>query len=585
MDSVPQLLQRAQESFNNKKYDEAIEDLNRVLRIDGANHEALYFLGVIQFTIGNAPKAAGHFQRAVEIKGDDPKYVFNYASTLFETGRYSDALKQFRRVLDLKPDHIPALNKCCVIVGMMGNSTLAERIAKSIIEKDTAFVEAYNNLGNAYKDQGRIQEAVASYRKALALKPDFATAASNLLLCLNYSSLDPQTVFEEHKQWEKRLAPLTASKPRLSSGALHGKKQIHVGYVSPDFRIHSVGYFLEPVIAHHDTTRFKIFCYADVACSDKTTEQIKNRASVWRSIYAIEDRHVIDMIKADGIDILVDLAGHSGNNRLPLFLHKPAPVQVTYLGYPNTTGISAMDYRLTDALADPQGADRYHTEKLYRLPGCFLCYKPPENAPAISEAPVLKNGYVTFGSFNNLPKINNEIIGVWAEILDKTPGSKLIIKTKPFNDRTVMQQYENLFMQRGIDPQRLQCVGHSPSKEEHLGWYNSIDIALDTFPYNGTTTTCEALFMGVPVVTLAGSVHAGRVGASILSRVGLPELTGFGKKEYVAIASNLGSDSAFLSETRKSLRKQVLHAPLCDAASFTVALENAYKDMIEIFRN
>ena len=227
MISIPEILQRAHESFNNKKYNEAIEYLNKVLEIDQANDAAHHTLGVIELKSGNALRATEHFLRAVEIKGNDPKYVYNYAAALFELGRYSDSLKQFKRVLDLKPDYVPALNKCCVIVGMMGNVTLSERIAKSIIEKEPSFVEAYNNLGNAYKDQGKIEEALACYKKALELKPDFTTAASNLLLCLNYSRHDPQAVFEEHKQWEKRLIPLSPSKPRSSPITLNDKKRIH----------------------------------------------------------------------------------------------------------------------------------------------------------------------------------------------------------------------------------------------------------------------------------------------------------------------------------------------------------------------
>ncbi len=585
MNSVSQLLKSAQNAINKKLFNEAEKLLNEALKIDPQNADILHCLGITAFSSGRINNAIEHFRIAAEKKEDDPKILYNYASALLETGCYSDALKIFSKVLNLKPDYIPALNKSCSIVGIMGNLKLAEKICKSIIDKDPSFVEAYNNLGNAYKDQGKIEEAIKCYRKALEVKPDFTTAASNLLLCLNYSvDKDPQTIFNEHLKWKKRIITTKSLKISIPQPSIRTKPQIHIGYISADFRMHSVGYFIKPIIENHNKKKFKVFCYADIASPDSTTERIKRNTSAWRSIYNLQDNQVIDMIIEDEIDILVDLAGHSGNNRLPIFLYKPAPIQVTYLGYPNTTGLYTMDYRLTDEYADPEDQDEFYTEKLHRLPGSFLCYRPPDNVPQIEELPALKNGYVTFGSFNNLPKVNVNTIKVWAEILKAVPESKLIIKTKPFNDTEVVGSYKNQFIKRGIEGERLLFHGHSPSAKEHLSWYNRIDIALDTFPYNGTTTTCEALLMGVPVVTLAGSQHAGRVGNSILSSVGLPEMTAHDTHYYIKIASTLANDVRGLSELRRGLRDALLKSPLCDGVRFTRALEKAYKEMYNYFR-
>jgi len=284
------------------------------------------------------------------------------------------------------------------------------------------------------------------------------------------------------------------------------------------------------------------------------------------------------MIKNDGIDILVDLMGHSGDNRLSIFLNKPAPIQVTYLGYPNTTGLSTMDYRITDGWADPEGEDKYYTEELYRLPEGFLCYKPPDCVPYIEETPVKKNGYITFGSFNNLAKLSAETISVWSEIVKTIPGSKLVIKNKPFNDKNVINNYCKLFTSQGIDRDRLFLKGHSSSIEAHLSEYNNIDIALDTFPYNGTTTTCEALLMGTPVITLPGSRHAGRVGGSILSQVGLTELIANNRENYIGTAIRLSKDIQYIKKLNQILQRN-FQSLLCNGPAFTRSLETAYQDM------
>jgi len=462
---------------------------------------------------------------------------------------------------------------------VMGKVKIAEDAARKIIEIDPSHADPHINLGNSLKDQGRIEEAIDSYNNALKIQPDNTIARSNMLLCLNYSDIDPGTLFEEHKKWDEsvrqKIVPLNYSDRRIEPD----KTPLRVGYVSAYFKTHSIAYYLETILEHHDRSQFEIFCYADIPNPDPVTVRIKKLPVTWRPIHEKTDGLVADLIIKDKIDILVDLAGHAGNKRLPLFLNKLAPVQITYIGYPNTTGLSTMDYRLTDGLADPGSQDRYYTEKLYRLPGCFLCYKPPITTPPVAEPPAIKNGYITFGSFNNLPKISSGTIHAWTHILKAVPHSKLMIKTKPFNDNDTIKRYENFFINKGIERSRLLFKGYSSSLDKHLQSYNEIDIGLDTFPYNGTTTTCEALWMGVPVVTLAGEKHAGRVGVSLLMCIGLSGMVAENSERYIALASFMASDVQQLSKLRKSLRSAIAQSPLCDGKTFTRKLEDAYGDM------
>jgi len=577
--SISQLLQAAQRACKENKFDRSREYCQQILDSNPNHAEAQCLLGTIAFQTGNIQTSLQHFKAAVDNKNDDPKMLFNYASVLLEIGHFSDALKLFSTVCKLQPDNLYAMNKCAVILGNMGNLGQAKELCRLILSKDPSYIDAYINLGNIYKASGLVDNAHSYYKKALALNPGNKLAASNLLLCLNYSNKEPEEIFKEHLDYERRFKHLLKGNEASSYKRDSKKCKINIGYISGDFRIHSVGYFIEPIIENHDTEKFNLFCYSDLASPDETTARIRNNVSTWRSIYNLHDDAVFSMIRKDEIDILVDLAGHSGDNRLTLFLRKPAPVQVTYLGYPNTTGLSTMDYRLTDSRADPEGCDRFYTEKLIRLPDSFLCYRPPDIVPPVQPAPAVKNGSITFGSFNNLSKINDYTIKVWADLLRAVPDSKLFLKTKPFNDRDTRNRYQDLFIQRGIAPDKLLLKGHSYSTEEHLNEYSSVDIALDTFPYNGTTTTFEALLMGVPTITPAGKCHAGRVGVSIITTLDMAEMIAQSDNEYINIAAALAKDISTLSEIRQHLRNKLLHSRLCDGKKFTQNLEKLYFEM------
>jgi protein O-GlcNAc transferase len=306
---------------------------------------------------------------------------------------------------------------------------------------------------------------------------------------------------------------------------------------------------------------------------------LEGLAHHWRNIANLTDHQVEAMVRADGIDILVDLAGHTCGGRLRLFALKPAPVQVNWLGYPDTTGLDMMDYRFTDELADPAGSDQFYAESLVRLPGCFTCYKPLADAPEVASLPALKNGYVTFGSFNNLPKMNAKVVALWAEVLEAVPNSRLFIKSPPLTDLATRERYYELFGQVGINRERLELIGHTATQSDHMDLYKCLDIGLDTFPYNGTTTTCEALWMGVPLVTLEGTRHAGRVGVSLLNAVGMPDFIAKNTSDYVALAANLSSDLPKLAKLRAELRGCLTVSQLCNGKSFASKVEDAYRQM------
>jgi predicted O-linked N-acetylglucosamine transferase (SPINDLY family) len=417
----------------------------------------------------------------------------------------------------------------------------------------------------------------------MELKPDLPKYFSNLLLTMNYNPrYDASEIFIRHTEFAKHFElPFQSSSVRFPN-VKDVHRPLRVGYVSPDFKGHSVAFFIEPVLAAHSKNRFEVFCFSDVPQEDEVTKHIRSSADHWRDISRMTDSEADEIIRKDKIDILVDLAGHTAYNRLLLFARKPAPVQVSWIGYPATTGLSAMDYKIVDSYTDPPGmTEQYYTEKLLRMPECFLCYRPDEESPEVGPLPSQSAGHVTFGSCNNFAKVTPEMMELWGKILEGVPGSRLLLKAKSLSDRSTREYVKDLFQGKGISGDRLELLGWEPSVRGHLETYHRIDIGLDTFPYHGTTTTCEALWMGVPVVTLAGKTHVSRVGVSLLSNAGLPELVAHTGDEYMDIAINLAKDTNRLRELRDRLRTMMTDSPLTDAGRFTGHLEKAYRDIWE----
>jgi predicted O-linked N-acetylglucosamine transferase (SPINDLY family) len=555
---------------------EAVQCYQRALALRPDDPQTLNNLGSTLYTMARLDESTAAYERALKIRPEYPEALSNYGNVLIDQGRIADAVAANQKALALNPAYPVAHNNLGNGLRRLGRYEDAVQAYIRALELRPLYADALCNLAETLKEQGRALEALAFYEKALAVDPRQAGIHSNLLLALNsIDTLSRMAAYAEHRRWGERFAAAATA----HANAKDPDRRLRVGYVSPDFRKHSVAYFIEPVIAAHDRGHVQVFCYANVAVADAVTARLKDTAHGWRDIRGLSDADAAALIRADGIDVLVDLAGHTMDGRLPLFALKPAPVQVTYLGYPNTTGLAAVDYRLTDAVVDPEGeSERYHTERLIRLANGFLCYRPPADAPDVAPPPVLANGFVTFGSCNNLAKIGPAAIAAWAAILKRVPEARLFLKSKPLADDGTRRRLAQRFAEHGIADERLVMTGWIVDGN-HLAVYNRIDVGLDTFPYNGTTTTCEALWMGVPVVTLAGDRHAARVGASLLTRVGLDELIADDPGTYVERAVALADDRARLGVLRAGLRDTVARSALCDAPGFTRALEAAYREM------
>ncbi len=563
------------------EWDAAIDCYHQALAVRPDYAEVYNNLGNVLRGLGRDDEAVKAYIQARNLKPGFAEAWINLGSTLLEIGKLEAAIDTFLHALGLKHREAEIANSLGRAYQKLGQAAEAEQWLLRALAGKPDYADAFNNLGLVLLDSGKPIDGLAAFRKALAINPKLVAAHSNYLLALNYpSGFDSAFVFAEHQQFAAAHAePLAAQMPAHANSREPGRK-LRIAYVSPDFRRHSVAFFFEPILAAHNRETYEVYCYAHVDIEDEVTTQLRSLADNWRNIKGLNDEKAAALIRLDEIDILVDLAGHTGGNRLPVFAFKPAPVQVTYLGYPNTTGLPVMDYRVTDAIADPPGmTDRFYAEQLVRLPKGFLCYQPPATRLDIGPGPALSKGFVTFGCFNNFSKVNPDVVEWWAKILSGLPGSKLLLKSRVLADEATRVRLLARFGEQGIKPDRIELVPHVVSDMEHLELYNRIDVALDTFPYNGTTTTFEALWMGVPVVTLAGNVHAARVGASILSNVGLPELIAETPADYVAKAVSLAKDVGRRELLRREIRERLKISPLMDATAFTHSLELAYRDM------
>ena len=563
------------------RLEEALDCFERALGLQPAYPDALNSLGLTLHALGRVGEAVDRYRQALRLRPDYPDALNNLGNARYALGDLEAAVASFRQALRVRPGFVDALinlGNALKDLGQAGEALVRYREALAFAPGMSL---ALNNLGNLFKDQGRIEEAVAHYRQALELRPDYADALSNLLFTLNCSdALSPQALFAEHVRLGGHLeARATAAPPPAAAGDPGRRRRI--GYVSPDFRIHSVSWFFLPLLEAHDRAAVETFCYADVMVPDVMTGRLRALADHWLSTVGLSDEALAARIRADGIDILVDLAGHTAHNRLAVFARRPAPVQASWLGYPNTTGLRSIGYRLVDAVTDPEGeADALATETLIRLEGGFLCYRPPAEAPEPGPPPSLESGIVTFGSFNNPAKLSESTLDLWAELLKRLPAARLLLKGQSFGDAGTAAITRERFAGRGVDGGRLELVARIADAAGHLGAYRRLDIALDPIPYNGTTTTCEALWMGVPVVTLLGDRHAGRVGASLLGALGLGELVGRDREGYLGIAAALAADPARLAALRSGLRARMAGSRLCDAPAFARAVEAAYRAMV-----
>lgn len=422
-------------------------------------------------------------------------------------------------------------------------------------------------------ETGETTEAIRCYLQALAIVPDYACGRDNFLMSLNYGEGERiEDVFAAHREYEAVHARgLGTVKPVFRER--QGK--LRVGYVSADFRHHPLACFTEPVLSHHDKSRFEVVCYSNHLREDEVTQRFKGYADLWVPCARMSDEELAGRIRTDGIDILIDLNGHTAGNRLLTFARKPAPLQMTWLGYPGTTGLSSIGYRITDWQADPQGYEAHNSERPLRLPASYFCYRAPAHAPRVGELPARKNGYITFGSFNELAQVSDATVALWSKVLEAVPASKLLVKTEALAGQTVRARVLQRFAEQGIGARRLELLGSEADMQARLEIYNQVDIALDTWPYNGPAAACEALWMGVPVISLEGPMHASRTGLSILNAAGLIEFVACDPVHFVALARAWAECRASLPALRANLRARLSTSPLMDEAAFVSAFESA----------
>lgn len=612
------LKQLGKTAWEKEEYEEAMGYFTEAVALIPEDHEAHFGLGIVFMRMDKPEEAARYFENALSLQPDYVDAMDNLGAFYAEKGCFAQAERLHSKAVKLAPGRASAWNNLGIECWHLGNLDYALNCFKKALSLAPDDSRVHTNLGGLFREMGKIKDSMIHlemalkiepddpvtlnnlanahlvvcehakaselYRRAIRCDPQYLEARSNFLLALHYDgTLSPEEIFDEHLRCAENYRKIAAPGHDTFKNIQDPGRRLRIGYISGDFRRHSVACFIEPVIMNHNAKEVDILIYSDVLAPDEVTERFWHAAGTGcRDISAMDPEQVADLIRYDRVDILVDLSGHTARNRLTVLARKPAPVQITYLGYPDTTGLDTVDYRITDCKVDPQGkSDNFHTERLWRLPGGFLCYKPDKNAPLPSEPPVLQHDFVTFGSFNMSSKINSEVIGLWARILMAVPDSRLMLKATAFGDDYVRKSLGDAFAVHGIARDRIIFMGLVTDFSDHLACYNSIDIALDPFPYNGTTTTLEALWMGRPVITLAGDTHASRVGASILSHIGLTEYIACSQDEYVKCAVRLACTTEELKVLSGGLRERVKVSGLVDAPGFTRKMEHAYRSMWE----
>lgn len=564
--------------YKNGRYEQAENTCRAILRGQPGNPDALHLLGLINDQAGIHPIAVALIRKAIAIDPDQASFHHSLGGALLTQGKVDDAIASFRRAIALDPGQAKARTGLGNALLAQGKTAEAIACFREALSLAPDFALARTSLGKALVDQGKSAEAIACFREALALAPDSSVAHSCLLFTLHYCpSADRETLFSEARAWGERHAEPLAREIRPHQNVPDPARRLRVGYVSADFRQHPVGYFFESVLSAHDRTRFEVFCYSNGEGADDVTARIRSASDHWRSIRHGSDEAVAELIRSDAIDILVDLSGHTGWNRLLVFARKPAPVQATWLGYIDTTGVRAIDYIIGDSVVCPEGDEGLYVEEVVRLPGDFLCYTPRYTVD-VAPPPALSRGYPTFGCFNNLAKVTPDVVALWAQVLRALPDARICLKAYALDDPEIRDHVARAFVVQGIAAERVRLLGRS-SHADYLAAYAEVDVALDPFPYNGGTTTIEALWMGVPVVSLLGDRFSSRMGASHLSTVGLSELIAESPRDYVDKAVALARDLPGLAALRSDLRDRLLQSSLGDRIGFARGVETVYREI------
>lgn len=595
-----------------KRLDEAEASYRRSLQLNPNDGETYRNLGIVLKELGCRNEAEASIRRALEINPDDLEAHGDLGAFLLDSGRTSEAEASCRRALELGPNNFKAHNNLGAVLLELGRTNEAETSLRRALEIKPGFTEALNNLGISLRDQGRLEESTASYRRALEIKPDSADTLgnlggvlhdmghfeesltsyrraieiapdcarthSNLLFGLSQiAEIRPQELFAEHCRFGAQFEPRFRAKWPNFAGPRDPERPLRIGFVSGDFRNHAMAYFVEPVLATlSQFPQLSLHAYSNHVIEDAVTRRLWNCFAHWNSVAGLSDEAVAAKVFDDGIDILIDLSGHTAKNRLLVFAHKPAPVQASWMGYPGTTGLSAMDYYLADRLYLPAGQyDDQFTEKIVRLPA-NAPFMPSREAPPVGRLPALDKGHITFGSFNRLGKLSHSVVSIWSRLLHALPDARLVLGAIREGER-----YENLiewFEREGISRQRLDFFPRSDMKT-YLSQHHQVDICLDTLPYNGGTTTLHALWMGVPTLTLEGNTAAGRTGAMILGHVGLEGFVARNTDEFMRKGVSWTSQLETLSEIRAGLRHRIETSTISQPQLIAAALEQALRVM------
>jgi predicted O-linked N-acetylglucosamine transferase (SPINDLY family) len=554
---------------------EAAALLTRAMELDPAVPEAAYNLANALHALGRRREAAAHYQRAIAQTPTHADAHNNLGIVYQESGAHDDAEQAFNTAIRLRPGFVAALNNAATLKRKLGRIVEAEAHLREALSIDPAHSVTHNNLGNVLKDQGRLDDGIDSYRRALASDPDNVIAHSNLAYGLSFQAEHSQPVLDECLRWSAQHETRYLDSHRPHTNDATPSRRLRIGYVSPDFRDHCQTLFTLPLLSHHDHAQFEIFCYASVTRPDDLTQRVASHADVWRDVRELDDARLAQLIRDDRIDILIDLTMHMADGRPLLFARKPAPVQIAWLAYPGTTGMRSIDYRLTDPWLDPAGVDDQYSEASIRLPDSFWCYDPLTDTPAVNALPALVNGYPTFGCLNNPCKLSDATFRMWGGVMREVTNARLLLMAP---DGPARARLTERLGRAGIDAERISFTPFQ-RRAEYLRTYHRIDVGLDTFPYNGHTTSLDSYWMGVPVVTRVGETAAGRAGLSQSANLGLRDLVAESDERFVEIAVGLVRDLSRLSGIRAALRTRLEASPLMDGTRFALHVEKVYRDV------
>jgi protein O-GlcNAc transferase len=551
----------------------AASTLRAVLDREPRNPDAAFNLGNALRGLGRTPEAAACFRLAADSRPGYADALNNLGNAYKELGDFASAMSAFEEALRARPDHVAAINNAGCLLRTLGRSEDAEEMLRRGLAIDPRHPALHDNLGNVLKDAGDLDEAIACFRQSLDIDPSNPVTHGNLAYALCFQSTRPEPVRAECERWSARFAAPVRRLAEDTTGDRSPDRRLNVGYVSADFRDHCQTLFTLPLLSRHDHSRFRIVCYSGVERPDAYTERISAHADTWREVRALDDDALSRVIRDDGIDVLVDLTMHMSNGRPLVFARKPAPVQIAWLAYPGTTGMDAIDYRLSDPRLDPEGFDDHYTERTLRLPDSFWCYDPLTDPLPVGALPVIERGHLTLGCLNNPCKLTDRTLELWSGVMRALPTAGLLLMVPEGRHR---RRLTERLAARGVDPHRVDFVSFRP-RADYLRTYARIDFALDTFPYNGHTTSLDALWMGVPTVTRVGETCVGRGGLSQLHQLGLSELAAHSDDEFVDIAAALAADLPRLVALRDSLRARLESSALMDGARFARHIENAYR--------